>query len=200
MSDHEHEHGHDHDHDHDEEHEVLDLDEVLEDAPPEVREMVALSMGFAASLAAQNEILAHQRESVLQIAASAVEVAQDVLDWEDEDGEDDVEEVVETTVQHLKDAGAQFEESARAALALLQGQTAAVEQLGQPDAGGDFRAQALATVYQATAQALANAVQNTVAAQQQLNVLAQATLAQAADLLLSLVEEEEDDEDDDEAV
>jgi Killing trait len=200
MSDHEHEHGHDHDHDHDEEHEVLDLDEVLEDAPPEVREMVALSMGFAASLAAQNEILAHQRESVLQIAASAVEVAQDVLDWEDEDGQDDVEEVVETTVQHLKDAGAQFEESARAALALLQGQTSAVEQLGQPEAGGDFRSQALATVYQATAQALANAVQNTVAAQQQLNVLAQATLAQAADLLLSLVEEEEDDEDDDEAV
>ncbi len=190
------EHDHTHDHDHDEEHEVLDLDEVLEDAPPEVREMVALSMGFAASLAAQNEILAHQRESVLQIAASAVEVAQDVLDWEDEEGEDEVEEVVETTVQHLKEAGAQFEESARAALALLQGQTDAVEQLGQPAAGGDFRTQALATIYQSTAQALANSVQNTVAAQQQLNTLAQAVLAQAADLLLSLVEEEEDDEED----
>jgi hypothetical protein len=187
---------HDHDHEHDEE-EVLDLEEVLEDAPPEVREMVALSMGFAACLAAQNEILAQQRESVLQISATAVEVAQDVLEWEDDD-DDEAEGAVETAVQHLRDAGDQFEESARAALSMIQGQTAAVEQLGAGETGGDFRSQALATVYRATAQALANAVQNTVAAQQQLNTLAQASLAQATELLLSLIEEEEDEDDDEE--
>jgi hypothetical protein len=188
----------DHEHDHDDE--ALDLDEILEDAPPEVREMVALSMGFAAALAAQNEILAQQRESLLQLAATTAEVAQDVLEWEEageEEGYEDDEPDLDDAVEQLRDAGSQIEESSRAALAVLQSQSAAVEQLVQQGASDDFRRQALAQVYQATGQALATALQNTVTAQQQLNQIGNAILTQAASVLLSLAGEEGEEEDED---
>lgn len=51
---------------------------------------------------------------------------------------------------------------------------------------GDAPAIAMANLYQATAQALANAAHNATAAQQQTNILAQAVTAQGVALLYSL--------------
>lgn len=53
-------------------------------------------------------------------------------------------------------------------------------------AAGTAPAVAMANLYQATAQALANAAHNATLAQQQNNILAQAATAQSVNLLLSL--------------
>jgi hypothetical protein len=186
---------HDHDHEHDDEEfeededgrVLIDLDEILEEASPEVKEMVAVSMSLSASLAAQNEVLAGQRQAVLDLAMTAVEAAQEILEWssgEEVEGEEAVE-TMSSSLARLKEAGEEWESSAQGAEAALRQaiDSPAVEKTG------DFRQQALAAVYAAAAQALANSYQNAVAAQQQLNVLGAAVLAQSVELVTTLIDQ-----------
>jgi killing trait domain-containing protein len=195
------EHRHEHDEEEEEGRVLVDLDEILEDAPPEVQEMVALSVALSAALAAQNEVLAGQRQEILNLALSAVEAAEDILGWnaegEGEGERGEIEGSVRSIVESLREAGEQWERSAEEAEAALAA-PAAVAGEGV-EAGGDFRQRALARVYAATAQALSLSHANAVAAQQKLHVTGQAVLAQVVDLLLSLVEgeagyEEEEEE------
>ncbi|HTQ78986.1 MAG TPA: RebB family R body protein, partial [Thermoanaerobaculia bacterium] len=127
---------------------------------------------------------------------------QEILEWSSgEEGTD--EEAIETmhsSLSRLKEAGERWESAAEEAETALR--DALNPPAETPRTGGDFRQQALAAVYAAAAQAISTSFHNTVAAQQQLQTLGQAVLAQSAELVTDLIEQlayEDEDEDLDES-
>jgi len=189
---------HDHQHDHDDEEDGgsgVDLDKALADAPPEVRELLALSAVFATTAAMFQEVTTLQYKALLDVAMTAGEVAEALLD---EDGEEEFEDVgesgeeLEALLEPLTQASERLAAAASETRAALAG--------ARPGSDGGEMRQALGRANENTVANLNLLMQNFVASQQELQTLGKSVVAQSVDLILGAAEEAgtfDDEEDDD---
>ncbi len=129
-------------------------------------ELVNLGTAVANVLAKLNEVTAQQQRGILQLVVDARMAC----------------EAVRGPAPEAKAASLPPIEPVQAAPATVEKSSASTAQTSHPD---EVRARALASVYEAAAQALGQAFHNAVANQQQLNALGQAALSQSAVLVLS---------------
>jgi len=129
-------------------------------------ELVRLGTAVADVLAKLNDVTARQQRGILQLVVEA-RVAS-------ESGRESASEPKSAALPPI--------EPAQATPPVADKAPASSSASGHPD---EARARALASVYEAAAQALGVAFHNAVANQQQLNVLGQAALSQSAVLVLS---------------
>jgi killing trait domain-containing protein len=129
-------------------------------------ELVSLGTAVANVLAKLNEVTAQQQRSILQLVVDARMAC----------------EAMKGPAPETKTASLPPIEPVQAAPSAVEKASESTGQTSHPD---EVRARALASVYEAAAQALGLAFQNAVANQQQLNALAQAALSQSAVLVLS---------------
>jgi hypothetical protein len=177
-----------HHHDEEEEFEEVDFEDILRHAPDEVQEMVALSIGLATSLAAQNEILAQQRENLLQIALTTADAVQALVKGAKAPAKGGLSAELTEAIERLREIGSNLQATADQ---LPETPTLpAFQPADSEPAGDDFRQQALATMYAGTARALTTASQSTIAAQQQLHTLGAAILTQSVNLLYDVATQE----------
>ena len=184
---------HDHDHDHDEETAgMVDLEKALADAPPAVRELLALSAVFATTAAMLQEVTTLQYKALLDVAMTAGEVTEALLD---EEGEEEFEDVGESG----EELSALLDPLARASerLVAAAGDTRAAISAARPEGQGDVD-RALAQAYDNTVANLNVLMQNFVASQQELQTLGRSVVAQSVDLILGAAEEMGALDDDDE--
>lgn len=177
-----------HHHDDEEEFEEVDFEDILRNAPDEVQEMVALSIGLATSLAAQNEILTQQREGLLQIALTTADAVQALVKGAKGPAKSSASTELTEAIERLREIGADLQAAANQ---LPETPTLPAFEPAEMESGGDdFRQRALAAVYAGTAQTLTMASQNTLAAQQQLHTLGAAILTQSVNLLYDVATQE----------
>ncbi|HEY0784023.1 MAG TPA: hypothetical protein VGE98_16315 [Thermoanaerobaculia bacterium] len=193
-------HDHQHDHDHDDEAEGgsgVDLEKALSDAPPEVRELLALSAVFATTAAMFQEVTTLQYKALLDVAMTAGEVAEALLD---EDGEEEFEDVGDSgeELEALLEPLTRASERLAAAASETRDALAGARQGGASGEGGETH-QALARAYENTVANLNLLMQSFVSSQQELQTLGRSVVAQSVDLILGAAEEAGtfDDEDDD---
>jgi hypothetical protein len=129
-------------------------------------ELVGLGTAVASVLAKLNEVTAQQQRGILQLVVDARMAC----------------EAVRGPAPEAKAASLPPIEPVQAAPAPTEKAREPTAQTPHPD---EVRARALASVYEAAAQALGLAFHNAVANQQQLNALGQAALSQSAVLVLS---------------
>jgi hypothetical protein len=122
-------------------------------------ELVNLGTAVANVLAKLNEVTAQQQRGILQLVVDA-----------------------RVTCPESKAANLPPVEPVQSAPVTAEKAAEPLARTAHPD---EVRARALASVYEAAAQALGQAFQNAVANQQQLNTLGQAALSQSAVLVLS---------------
>ncbi|HSP77935.1 MAG TPA: RebB family R body protein [Myxococcaceae bacterium] len=130
-------------------------------------ELVSLGTAVAQVLEKLNEVTAQQQRGILELVLSAAERARLPVP-------EAIPEVKAVSHPAAEPEAAEAE----------QPDAAVASEAKEGMSPEEVRARALATVYEAAAQALGVAFQNAVNAQQQLNVLGQAALAGAAATLL----------------
>jgi hypothetical protein len=128
-------------------------------------ELVRLGTAVAEVLTKLNEVTAQQQRSILQLVVEARMAC----------------EAMKGSSPESKSASLPPIEPAQS-VAPVEKPVVSTSSSGHPD---EVRARALASVYEAAAQALGVAFHNAVANQQQLNTLGQAALSQSAVLVLS---------------
>ena len=174
---------------------TLNLNTILREAPVEIKEMVSLSMALSACMAAQNEVIAQQEKSLLELAVAVSEVLKlappDRSTMESILAEESsIEDTFRPLLARFGAATEKYQHAAAASQAALNHQAAShsndtrtMEPHLDPD---NYRASSLSAVYQAVAEALVLSIHNAVATQQALNALGSPVVASAVNMILAL--------------